>query len=145
MRVLLMSSIKNWHWYKHKFPVQKDAYRKPLVVLGAGFRSGNALIDDMASAAQASWLHQKTPDQDAINAVVIVTIPRNDEEALVSVMFNPQMEFNENSHPALEMDAYVKAVEYVRAVSANKMRSDVRSKQAVNYIAQEKAKEITWN
>lgn len=141
-----MSKINKWHFYKHESTAQKTSYQgKPLVIIGAGFHSGNKLINEMIYAAHKSWRYQKAPEKESINAVVIVTIPRNDEEALVSVLFNPKIEFNENSHPALEMDAYVKAVEYVKAVSANKMRSNVLSKQAVNYIAQEKAKEITWN
>jgi hypothetical protein len=135
-----------WPIYKLKFTGYKAEHQgKPLVVYGAGFRSGNTLIDVMAKAAQQSWFTQDAQDQEAVNAIVMVSIPRNDEEALVSVMFNPKTGFNENNKLALEMDSIVKAVDYLKGVAANKMRSDVRAKQAVTYIGQEKNKEITWN
>lgn len=107
-----------------------------LFTSGVGLRSGKAIMDGLIDRANEIWGSQTPGERGSVNTVVILTMGRNEEESLVTMLFNPGIQCNENNMPELEADAYIKAIEYLHGASINRGQHDKRISLAMERIRQ---------
>lgn len=119
--------------------------QKPLFVRGAGLRSGKALMDGLVHEAQSIWKNQIEADKEGVNAVVILTMGRSQEESMVTMVFNPSIQCNANNMPELEAETYVKASEYLEGACVNRSKMDERVRMALDRMVANENVEVSIN
>lgn len=99
---------------------------KSLFTPGVGLRCGKQMMEGLIDKANQIWGSQSPEDMGSINTVVIITMGRNEDESLVTMVFNPGTECNDNNLPELEAEAYMKATEYLQGACINRGGDDKR-------------------
>lgn len=103
------------------------------------------LLDGLVHKAQSIWKNQIEVDQDGVNAVVILTMGRSQEESLVTMVFNPNIHCNVNNMPDQEAETYVKAAEYLEGACFNRSKRDERVRMALGRIIENEDVEVSIN